>query len=236
MGKRILVQRKGRGAQAFRAPVHKRKGRAKYPQISDKTIIGTVIDILHDPGRGAPLMKVKFKDKTVLLIAPESIQIGQTIECGPDASLSIGNILPLYKIPEGYPIYNIESLPGDGGKYVRASGLYATIKTHAPDKSIVRLPSGQDRAFNPNVRAALGVVAGGGRPEKPFLKAGAKYHLSKTKAWKWPVVRGVAMNAVSHPHGGGSHQSPGQPSSVARNTPPGRKVGMIAPKRTGRKR
>ena len=77
------------------------------------------------------------------------------------------------------------------------------------------------------------MVAGGGRTDKPFLKAGNKHHYIKSKAKKWPVVRGVAMNAVSHPYGGGAKQSPHKSTTTSRNAPPGRKVGQIAARRTG---
>ncbi|MEM4052736.1 MAG: 50S ribosomal protein L2, partial [Ignisphaera sp.] len=79
-------------------------------------------------------------------------------------------------------------------------------------------------------------VAGGGRLEKPLLKAGNAYYKWRAKARKWPRVRGVAMNAVDHPHGGGSHQSESKPTTVSRRAPPGRKVGHIAARRTGRRK
>jgi len=85
-------------------------------------------------------------------------------------------------------------------------------------------------------RALVGVVAGGGRIDKPLLKAGRAYHKYKVKRNCWPKVRGVAMNPVEHPHGGGNHQHIGKPSTVKRNTPAGRKVGLIAARRTGRLR
>ncbi|TET30279.1 MAG: 50S ribosomal protein L2, partial [Candidatus Heimdallarchaeota archaeon] len=87
------------------------------------------------------------------------------------------------------------------------------------------------KPFNPRSRATIGVVAGGGRTEKPFLKAGAKYHHLRAKGHKYPRVRGNAMNAVSHPHGGGSSTR-----TVSRNAPPGAKVGLIAARQSGRKR
>merc|ERR1712123_565113 len=83
-------------------------------------------------------------------------------------------------------------------------------------------------------RAVIGIVAGGGRTDKPLLRAGAAYHKYKTKRNCWPKVRGVAMNPVEHPHGGGNHQHIGMPSTVRRDTPAGRKVGLIAARRTGR--
>jgi LSU ribosomal protein L2P len=83
-----------------------------------------------------------------------------------------------------------------------------------------------------DARASVGIVAGGGRIEKPMLKAGAKHHRSKAKAWKWPLVRGKAMSPYAHPHGGGSHPKGGTP--VPRTAPPGQKVGFIASRCTGR--
>ncbi len=239
MGKRLLVQRRGRGGSVFRAPSHKRVGAVKYPSFipieNTEVLTGTVVDILHDPGRGAPVAKIKVNNITFLNVAAEGMYVGQTVYLGPSAPISIGNILPLGNIPEGTQIYNIEGSPGDGGKYVRSSGSYATIVTQSGKYVIVQLPSGRQKSFLSNCKATIGVVAGGGRIDKPFVKAGNKYHLVKVKAWKWPVVRGVAMNAVSHPHGGGSHHTPGKPTTVARNAPPGQKVGLIAARRTGKR-
>uniref|UniRef100_A0A8C8GW43 Large ribosomal subunit protein uL2 n=2 Tax=Salmoninae TaxID=504568 RepID=A0A8C8GW43_ONCTS len=85
-------------------------------------------------------------------------------------------------------------------------------------------------------RAVVGVVAGGGRIDKPILKAGRAYHKYKAKRNSWPRVRGVAMNPVEHPFGGGNHQHIGKPSTIRRDAPAGRKVGLIAARRTGRLR
>ena len=84
-------------------------------------------------------------------------------------------------------------------------------------------------------RATIGVLAGGGRKDKPFLKAGKKFHAYRTRGKQYPTVRGVAMNAVAHPHGGGGHQHVGKPYTVKRGASPGRKVGSVAASRTGRK-
>ncbi len=239
MGRRILVQRKGRGTTQWRSPSHKKIAPARHPKWApDKTYIGTIMNLHHESGRGAPLAEIKYEGEKKIhyMVAPEGAQIGQTIECGEDAALANGNTLLLEHIPEGTPVYNIEGSPGDGGKYVKASGLAATIVSIDKAKAMVRLPSGRQKAFSPRCRATIGIVAGGGRQEKPFLKAGAVWHHTRGKARKWPVVRGAAMNACSHPHGGGSHQSPGRPTTVSRHAPPGRKVGNIAARRTGRKK
>jgi large subunit ribosomal protein L2 len=238
MGKRILVQRRGRGTSQFRANTHKRKGPVRYPQLQDydykrKTLRElAVIELRHDPGRGAPLMQVKDEDgKTHLLLAPEGIQMNQKIYHGPSSPIKIGTIMPLKYIPDGTYVHNIELRPGDGGAMIRASGSFATVVSHTRKKVFCQLPSGELKQCNPYSRATIGVVAGGGRTEKPFMKAGAKYHKFKAKGQKYPRVSGVAMNAVSHPHGGGSGTR-----TVSRNAPPGAKVGLIAARQSGRKR
>lgn len=239
IGRRILVQRKGRGSQQFKSPRHRKIAPARHPKWAPgKTYVGTVVDMLHEAGRGAPLAVVKYEgeNQNHYMVAPEGVYVGQEIECGDEATLANGNTLILEHIPEGTPVYNIEGSPGDGGKFVRSSGLAATIVSIDEKKAMVRLPSGRQKAFSPRCRATIGIVSGGGRSEKPFLKAGTVYHHVRAKARKWPVVRGAAMNAASHPHGGGSHQSAGRPTTVSRNAPPGRKVGNIAARRTGRRK
>jgi large subunit ribosomal protein L2 len=104
---------------------------------------------------------------------------------------------------------------------------------HDEGKATIEMPSGQMKRMSPHCRATIGVVAGGGRPDKPYMKAGKKFHKMKTKAGKYPSVRGVAMNSVDHPFGGGNKQHPGKPKGAARGAPPGRKVGSIAARRTG---
>jgi large subunit ribosomal protein L2 len=98
------------------------------------------------------------------------------------------------------------------------------------------MPSGKFLLLNPNCRAVIGAVAGAGKMEKPFLKAGPKHFAFKAKGKMYPRVRGIAMAAVYHPYGGGRHQHPGKQTSVGRTAPPGRKVGNIAPRKTGRSR
>jgi len=146
--------------------------------------------------------------------------------------------LPLQVLPEGTIICNVESKIGDRGSFARASGNYATIISHNPDdgKSKIRLPSGAKKTVPSACRAMIGVIAGGGRIDKPMLKAGNAHHKYKAKRNCWPIVRGVCMNPVDHPHGGGNHQHVGKASTVRRDAPPGQKVGLIAARRTGRLR
>lgn len=236
MGRRIQGQRRGRGGSTFRAPSHRYKAELSHKtDEDDETVSGTIVGIEHDPARSAPLADVEFEDgDRRLVLAPEGIRVGETLQVGVSAEIKPGNTLPLAEIPEGVPVCNVESKPGDGGKFARASGVSAQLLTHDRDVAVVQLPSGEVKRLNPDCRATIGVVAGGGRTEKPFVKAGKKHHKLRSRGTKYPRVRGVAMNAVDHPFGGGGRQHPGRPKSVSRDAPPGRKVGDIASKRTGR--
>ncbi len=234
MGKRLIQQRRGRGKGRFKTPSHRYKGDVRYSH--DLKGEGLVEEIVHDTGHTAPLARIQMKNGSKnLIISPEGLRTGQTISFAEGKTVGIGNVLPVGKITEGTAVYNIELLPGDGGKMARSAGNYATIISHDKNKTVLQLPSGKFRIFNSNCKASIGVVAGSGRKEKPFLKAGTKHIAYRAKGKMYPVVRGVAMNPVAHPHGGGSHQHVGKPSTVKRGAPPGRKVGNIAAKRTGGK-
>jgi large subunit ribosomal protein L2 len=228
MGKRIISRRRGKGG-IYSAPSHKYKADVKYPSF-DKGL-GAVIDFVHDPGHTAPLAVVDFNGEKAFMLTAEGIRNGQKVSIG--EKVGIGNILQIGSIPEGTKVFNIEGEPGDGGKFVRSGGTSATVISHA-EKTIVQLPSGKFKSLNQKCRATIGIVAGGGRPEKPWVKAGKKYHAMRSKAKRYPTVSGVAMNPVDHPHGGGSHQHVGKTSTLPRGAPPGRKVGHIAAKRTGK--
>ena len=236
MGKNLIQQKRGKGSPRYRAPSFRYKGKvnfARYEQ--DKIINAEIVDITHSSGHSAPLIELKYSNgETGLLQAPESVKLHDKIEMGENVEVKTGNILPLKNIPEGTSIYNIESNPGDGGKFVRASGAFAKIITKMEEGIVVQLPSNKRRTFLPECRAAVGIVAGSGRTEKPFLKAGNKFYAMKAKNKLWPIVSGTSMNALSHPFGGSSSHAKGIPTQSSRNDPPGRKVGKIAPKRTGR--
>ncbi len=235
MGKNLIQQRRGRRRGRYKVPSHKSRGRVKYKNMRNSK--GIVEDIIHDPGRSVPLAMVKMQDnKKELMLATEGIHIGKEIVFSENKSdCKIGNVVSVGNIPEGYPIYNVEITPGDGGKLVRAGGSGATVVSHDSKKTVIKLPSGQFKTLDSNCRATIGIPAGGGRKDKPFLKAGKKHYAYRKKGKQFPVVRGVAMYAASHPHGGGNHQHVGKPSSVPRGAPPGRKVGNIAAKRTGKR-
>ena len=237
MGKRLIQQRRGRDRTKFNAPSHRFKGEIKYFYDEKGKQEGIVEDIIHDSGRSAPLAEIRFKDKSkTLIIAPERIMVGDKIKISDKkGDVKVGNILNIGSIPEGGPVFNIELSPGDGGKLVRSGGSSATVVSHYKTKTVIQLPSGQFKTLDSKCKATIGVVAGGGRKDKPFLKAGKKHIAMKRRGRQHPVVRGVAMNSVSHPHGGGGHQHVGKPYTVKRGASPGRKVGSIAARRTGRK-
>lgn len=193
--------------------------------------------MLHERGRTTPLMQVLLASgRMVYLPAVQGVTEGQEIEIGPDASVQPGNVLPLRRIPEGKTICNIERHYGDGGKLVRSSGSSATLFSQSPAGAVIRFPSGRTTLIAGACRATIGGIANAGRVEKPFLRAGAKYHLMRARGKVYPRVRGVAMVSVHHPFGGGRHQHPGKSTSTPRGAPPGRKVGLIAPRKTGRGR
>jgi ribosomal protein L2 len=138
---------------------------------------GVVKEIVHDPGRGAPLAKVVFRNpyrfqlRTETFIANEGMYTGQFIYAGKNATLTVGNVLPVGAVPEGTVMTNMEEKAGDRGTLGRTSGNYVTVVGHNPDegKTRVKLPSGAKKVVPSGARAMIGIVAGGGRTDKPML-------------------------------------------------------------------
>ncbi|KAB8300275.1 hypothetical protein EYC80_000476 [Monilinia laxa] len=212
MGRVIRNQRKGRGS-IFTANTRLNKAPAQFRTLDYAErhgyVRGVVKDIIHDPGRGAPLAKVVFRDPyrfklhTETFIANEGMYTGQFIYAGKNANLTVGNVLPLGSVPEGTVISNVEEKAGDRGALGRTSGNYVTVIGHNPDegKTRVKLPSGAKKVIKSSARGMIGIVAGGGRTDKPLLKASRAKHKFAVKRNSWPKTRGVAMNPVDHPHG-----------------------------------
>ena len=173
-----------------------------------------------------------------LFIAVEGLYVGQSVYVGKTAEMAIGNVVPIGTLPEGTSVCSVEHTTGDRGRLVRASGAFATIVSHNRDAGVsrIKLPSGMKKTVSSNSRCTVGIVAGGGRTGKPLLKAGTAYHKYRVKRNEWPKVRGVAMNPVEHPHGGGNHQHIGHPSTVSRRKSAGRSVGLISARRSGKLR
>jgi large subunit ribosomal protein L8e len=244
MGRVIRAQRKGAG-HIFSSHGTHRKGPVGFRALdySEKRgyIKGVVADIIHDPGRGAPLAQVSFRHplyfrkEKEMIIAAEGMYSGQFIYAGKKAEVKIGNILPIGQMPVQTAVCNLELRAGDLGRLSRTSGSYAVIESHNHDlaKTRVKLPSNAKKVISSLCRGMVGIVAGGSRKKKPLLKAGCSFHKFKAKRNNWPRVRGVTMNPVDHPHGGGNHQHIGHGATVRRDAPPGQKVGLIAAKRSG---
>ena len=235
MGKPLITQRRGKGSPTFKAPSHRFKTKVKYKNDEKQTMKAEVIDFVDDPGRTTILMKLKYEDGTeIMLPAAEGVKIGDIIEQGKEANLKIGNVLPVEKIPEGYPIFNIELKEGDGGKISRSSGSVCYVVSKDKKYVTIKLPSKKLKKIARKSRATIGNAAGGGRTKKPMLKAGVKSKKRRARGQLYPVVRGVKMNAVEHPYGGKEHH--GAKQRKGKGGSPGQHVGSFGAKRTGRKK
>lgn len=238
MGRSLWSQRRGKGSPTFQAKLFGTRSSYSAPDAVERQEIvwGEVEELYKESGRNSIIAHIRLgSGKEQFVVAAEGLAVGRKIQQGSQAGIEIGNVLFLKGIPEGCPIFNIEKTPGDGGKLARSTGTYGFIVTKDQRRAFVRLSSGKTIELPLESRATIGNVAGGGRKEKPFVKAGNRFYALKAKKIKYPTVRGVAMNAVDHPFGGAQHH-PGKSKSTARNAPPGRKVGAIASSRTGRKK
>lgn len=238
MGKPLTIQRRGKGG-VFTAPSHRFKTEVSYRNYDklekDNKIRAEIIDLVDDPARTTVLMKLMYENgEELLLPAPEGIKVGDTTEEGSKALPGIGNVLPLYKIPEGFPIFNLEVKPGDGGALARSSGVSCFIIAREKDKILIKLPSGKIKKFNKKCRAMIGNAAGGGRVRKPMLKAGVQHYKRKARGQLFPVVRGVKMNVYDHPFGGKQHH--GVRVKKKKGGSPGHRVGLFGSKRRGRRK
>jgi large subunit ribosomal protein L2 len=240
MGKRIITQRRGRGTSTYKAHSHRWKFSVKHRQYdtAEQTgvIHGKVVDLVHATGFNAPIAKVSFENgETQLMFAPMGIGVNDPVSSGSKAEPKLGNTLPLKSIPEGTEIFNIESHPADGGSFVRCSGASAKVLGVMKGKIRVVFPSKKIKMFDPSCRATIGAVAGSGKKDKPLMKAGNAHLRMRAKGKLYPRTSGVAMNAVDHPFGSGRGRHVGKHKTAPRFAPPGRNVGLIKARRTGKK-
>jgi len=237
MGKVLIQQARGKGSPRYKVPSFRFKTDGKLKSLRKDLVKGKIVDLLSCQGHSAPILYVKFDDgEHRLMIAPEGVRVGDLVSVGPGAPPDAGNILTLREIPEGTSIFNIESQPGDGGKFCRASGNTARLLTKTEKYANVMLPSKKKRKFHLNCRAMIGIIAGGGRHEKPILKAGKMHHKKKAKNKLYPRTSGSKMNAIDHPFGNKRSARKAKQKPVSRFAPPGRKVGKLAAKRTGKRK
>jgi large subunit ribosomal protein L2 len=232
MGKPIIAQKRGKGSPTYTANSHRYAGEAKHAPNGE----AIVVDLINSVGHSAPLALVEHENGLLYLhVAGEGCMVGGTVEIGEDAELTVGNTLTLKDVPEGTPIFNIEGQPGDGGKFCRGGGTVARVLSKSEKSVTVILPSKKQRSFNAKCRATIGVVAGGGRVEKPLLKAGNAFHKNKARNKLWPKVSPNSMAAYDHPYGNTRSLRKSKSKVAPRDAPPGRKVGAIRARRTGRK-
>ena len=231
MGKRIIVQARGHGSHTYRVRRKAFRYRVKYPKKLEGE--GKVIKLFNSSGHSAPLAKIKYDKGIFYMPAFRGMIEGQKISF--EKEIKSGNILKLKDIPVKTQIYNIESKPGDGGVFIKSGGNSAIVNRIVGKDIFILMPSKKEKKFNENCRANIGVVAGSGRLEKPVIKAGKKYHIKKSKSKLWPRTSAVKMNAIDHPFGSGRAKN--VKSKVAkRNAPPGKKVGLLRPRRTGKRK
>jgi large subunit ribosomal protein L2 len=171
----------------------------------DKTgVPGKVAAIEYDPGRTARIALVFYRDgEKRYILAPTGLEVGATVQSGPQSEIRIGNALPLRNMPSGTVVHNIELIVGRGGQIVRSAGASAQLMAKEDKFCLLRLPSGEMRRVPADCMATVGQVS---NPEHALVKLG------KAGKVRWrgrrPQVRGSAMNPVDHPHGGGEGKSP----------------------------
>jgi len=184
---------KGRGGG------HKRKYRKIDFQRDKEGVSASVVSREYDPNRTAWITLLQYSDgERRYILSPFKLEIGAQVEAGEDAEVRPGNAIPLKKIPAGRAIHNVEFSPNSGGKIARSAGTAAVIVAKDPGQVDVKLPSGEVRGFEPECKATIGQVSNPGHKNVKSGKAGRTRHMGRR-----PKVRGVAMNAVDHPHGGG---------------------------------
>jgi large subunit ribosomal protein L2 len=231
MGKRIIQQARGHGSFSYRVRRNAYRIRLKYPR--ELIGEGEIVELVNSPGHSAPLAKIRYDKGTFYIPACKGMIEGKKIKFKED--VSDGNILQLKEIPIKTYIYNIEAKPGDGGIFIKTAGSYAVVNRVIGENVFVLMPSRKEKKFNPKCRAIIGSIAGAGRLDKPIVKAGKSFYIKKSRNKLWPRTSAVKMNAIDHPFGSGRGKR--IKSKIAkRNAPPGARVGLIRPRRTGRKK
>jgi len=205
-----LKKNAGRNNQGHITSRHRGGGHKRFYRLIDfrrnkHGIAAEVASIEYDPNRGARIALLNYQDgEKRYIIAPVGLRIGQMVMSGPDAEVKIGNCLPLSKIPLGTEIHNIELKPGRGGQIARGAGAAVQLMAKEGKFALLRLPSGELRQVAIDCHATIGQVGQVEREGLSLGKAGRSRWLGRR-----PKVRGVAMNPVDHPMGGGEGKSSG---------------------------
>lgn len=194
---RITVRRRGGGHKRFYRIIDFKRDKTGIP--------GKVTQIEYDPNRSAHIALITYADgEKRYILAPANIEVGQTIMSGPEADILPGNALPIVNIPLGTEVHNIEMRPGKGGQLVRSAGGYAQVVAKEGKYAQLKMPSGEVRKIPVVCMATVGMVGNREHENISLGKAGRKRWMGRR-----PKVRGVAMNPVDHPHGGGEGKTSG---------------------------
>lgn len=201
----------GRTTVRFRGGGHKRQYRVIDFKRDKDGVPAKVASIEYDPNRSARVALLHYADgEKRYILAPVGLNVGDTVVSGPDADIKPGNALPLRNIPLGTMLHNIELRPGKGAQLVRSAGAAAQLMAKEGKYVTVRLPSGEFRMIFHECRATIGQVGNVEHENIVMGKAGRMRYLGRR-----PHTRGVVMNPVDHPHGGGEGKAPiGMPSPV----------------------
>jgi large subunit ribosomal protein L2 len=190
----------GRVAIRFRGGGHKRRYRTIDFKRDKRGVIATVVSIEYDPNRSANIALLKYEDgEKRYILQPVGLKVGMTILAGAEADILVGNALPLENIPPGTLVHNVELRPGKGGQMGRAAGAEIRLVSKEAGVALLRLPSGEIRKVDTTCMATIGRVG-----NVSLGKAGRKRWLGRR-----PHNRGVTMNPVDHPHGGGEGRTSG---------------------------
>jgi len=212
-----LNKKAGRNNQGRITAFHRGGGHKRRYRLVDFTrnsLCGTVHSIEYDPNRSAYIAAVKTNEGFSYILAPEGLVVGDEVLSGDNADIKLGHTLQLKNIPVGTFIHNVEICQGKGGQLIRSAGCRGQLLQKNEKNSLIRLPSGVQHVVESESHATLGAVSNSEHANRILGKAGRSRWLSRR-----PVVRGVAMNPVDHPHGGGEGKTSGGRPSV---TPWGR--------------
>ena len=201
----------GRITSRHRGGAHKHKYRIIDFLRSKRNVKGIVERIEYDPNRTSYIALIKYVDNDMrYIICPQKLKVGDTVEAGKGVDIKIGNCLELKDIPPGTEVHNIELVPGSGGKLARSAGSSASLSGFDGDHAVIKLGSGETRKVSLNCMATLGAVS---NPDQKNIKVGKA---GRTR-WKGqrPQSRGVVMNPVDHPHGGGEGKTAGGRNPVS---------------------
>jgi len=199
---RITVRHRGGGNKRFYRIIDFKRDKLGVP--------AKVVSIEYDPNRTARIALLHYYDgEKRYILAPNGLKVGDVVEAGERPDIKVGNNLPLRFIPVGTVVHNIEINPGKGGQLVRSAGVYAKLDGKEGRYAILRMPSGEIRMILLECRATIGEVSNADNSNVFLGKAGKSRHLGIR-----PYVRGVAMNKVDHPHGGGRGKQKGYKTPV----------------------